>query len=62
MATKRRAAKRMGRPKVPDAQRLDVRVTVPLTKADWAEIEAAAERQGVSTTDVIRNRIRRGDR
>jgi hypothetical protein len=60
MATKKRPAKRMGRPKVPDDQRLSVKVTIPLTPGDWAEIERAAQRSGVSTTDVIRARIRAG--
>jgi hypothetical protein len=67
MASKKRAAtgtlpaKRMGRPKVPDAQRLAVKVTIPLTQADWTEVETTAAKRGISPTDLIRERIRRGE-
>jgi hypothetical protein len=50
----------MGRPKVADELRLSVKVTVPMTEADWAEVEASAAAKEVTPAELIRARIRAG--
>jgi hypothetical protein len=50
----------MGRPKVPDALRLSVKVTVPMTQSDWDEVEASSTAKGVTPAELIRARIRAG--
>jgi len=58
MAAKKPAKKRMGRPPVPEDQRLEVKLMLRVTESDWELLEAAAAERGVTPAEVIRQCVR----
>lgn len=50
--------KRMGRPAVPDDQRLTVQIGLNMTQSDWELLESTAEERGVRPAELLRQLIR----
>jgi len=58
VAAKKKPTKRMGRPAVPDDQRLTVQIGLNMTQSDWELLESTAEERGVRPAELLRQLIR----